>query len=398
MMSALQRQMHLSDLHSFLSVTDLLGGVPEDVLAAIRPQLRERFVSAGHTLFRDGDAAAAVYLIVSGVLRIEKDGIPLATRGAGECVGEFALMDAGVRSASAIAVTDTALLEWPNADAWRALGVSEELRHSVFRVLIGKLRQDVASQVTAALEREQLQQDLRRARDIQEAMLPLHDLETPDLVVSGISRPALDVGGDYFDAVAITPRTCSVVIADVAGHGLHAALLVAMAKTCFQTQVHADARTGRIVEALNRSLLHSVRGGMLMTCASATVDAGTGVLSYTNAGHPPPFHLRRAEGDVVPLAATDPLLGMEVFRDASFNEARTSWRSGDRLLMYSDGVSEARNEAGDEFGRARVEQSLRDSGNLPARLIRERLADEVLRFSGARPADDDMTIVVVEGK
>lgn len=384
--------------HTFLSATDLLRGVPDDVLASIRPQLRERVVKAGQTLFRDGDSAAAVYLIADGALRIEKDGIPLATRAAGECVGEFALMDAGVRSASAIALTDATLLEWSDADAWRALSTSEELRHSVFRVLIGKLRQDVSSQVTAALEREQLQQDLRRAREIQEAMLPLDDLETQDTIVSGISRPALDVGGDYFDAVATGPRTCSVLLADVAGHGLHAALLVAMAKTCFQTQVHADSRTTRIVEALNRSLLHSVRSGMLMTCASVTIDAGAGVLFYTNAGHPPPLHLRKATGDVDALDATDPLLGIEMFRDASFNEARTTWQAGDRLLMYSDGVSEARNEAGEEFGRARIAETLRESGDLPARSIRGRLADDILRFGGARPQDDDMTIVVVESR
>jgi phosphoserine phosphatase RsbU/P len=389
---------HLTKPHAFLAETDLLRGLPEDVLAGIRPQLRERFVQAGQALFRDGDNAAAVYLIADGALRIEKDGISLATRGVGECVGEFALMDAGVRSASAIALTDVALLEWSDADAWRALAISEELRHSVFRVLIGKLRQDVAAQVTAALEREQLQQDLRRAREIQEAMLPLDDLETQDMIISGISRPALDVGGDYFDAVATAPRTCSALIADVAGHGLHAALLVAMAKTCFQTQVHADSRTARIVEALNRSLLHSVRSGMLMTCVSVTIDAGAGVLSYTNAGHPPPLHLKCASGDVDALDATDPLLGIEMFRDASFNEARTSWQAGDRLLMYSDGVSEARNDAGEEFGRARIAQALRDSGDLPARSIRGRLADEILRFSGARPQDDDMTIVVVEGR
>lgn len=388
----------MTKAHTFLADTDLFRGVPEDILAGIRPQLRERVIPAGQALFREGDSAAAVYLVADGAVRIEKAGIQLATRGVGECVGEFALMDAGVRSASAIAIADTTLLEWPDADAWRALASSEDLRRSVFRVLIGKLRQDVSSQVTAALEREQLQQELRRAREIQEAMLPLDDLETPDTIISGISRPALAVGGDYFDAVATAPRTCSALIADVAGHGLHAALLVAMAKTCFQTQVRSDARTTRIVEALNRSLLHSVRSGVLMTCASVTIDAAAGVLSYTNAGHPPPFHLKAASGAVDPLDATDPLLGVGMFGDASFNEARTSWQAGDRLLMYSDGVSEAKNDAGEEFGRDRVAQALRDSGDLPARSIRARLADEILRFSGAGLQDDDMTIVVVEGR
>lgn len=394
--------LHALGLHpplqdDFLRTTDLLRDVPEGVLAGIRPTLRERAVAAGATLFRDGDPAHAVYLVAAGTLRIEKDGVTLATRSRGECVGEFALMDSGVRSASAIAQTDVTLLEWADADAWHALSISEDLRHAIFRLLIGKLREDVASQATAAIERESLQRDLRRARDIQQAMLPGADLETADLVVAGVSRPAMDVGGDYFDAVPLG-RGGSVLIADVAGHGLHAAMLVAMAKTCFQTQVHLDALPADIIQALNRALAHSVRSGMLMTAASVTIDAAAGTLACTNAGHPALLHFRAADGAVHPLDATDPLLGLEMFRHATFNETRAPWRTGDRLLLYTDGVTEARGEGGEEFGRPRVEQVLLAHAALPAATIRDRLVEQVDRFTGGRPQDDDLTVVVVEGR
>jgi serine phosphatase RsbU (regulator of sigma subunit) len=384
--------------HIFLKTTDLLAGVPDDMLALIQPQLREVSVAAGAPLFREGDGGESVYLVAGGTLRIEKDGIPLATRGPGECVGEFALIDAGLRSASAIALTDVTLLEWPRADVWSALSASPDVRRSIFAVLVGKLRQDVAAQVAVAVAGEQARQDLRRAAEIQKAMLPTADLETDDLVISGISRPAQDVGGDYFDHAVSGERTISLLVADVSGHGLYAALLVAMAKACFQTQIQIDPRTTAIAQAMNRSLWLSVRSGMLMTCVSVTIDAAAGVLSYTNAGHPSPLHLDRLRGNVAYLDSTDPLLGLEIFRHATFNEARTTWRRGDVLLLYSDGVTEATDEAGDEFGRDRLERLLRESADLPADRIRARVFDELARFTGGRPLADDVTVVVVQAR
>jgi sigma-B regulation protein RsbU (phosphoserine phosphatase) len=377
---------------------DLLRGVPDEALAHIRPYLRERSVAAGSPLFREGDYGDAVYLITDGSLRIEKDGILLAMRGAGECVGEFALIDAGLRSASAIAVTDATVFEWPRDAVWDALTASPTLSQSIFNVLVAKLREDVAAQVSAAIAREQVLQDLRRAGEIQRAMLPAHDLDTGDLVISGRSRPTIDVGGDYFDHAVTGERTASLLLADVSGHGIYAALLVAMAKACFQTQLHIDSRTTAIAQAMNRSLWLSVRSGMLMTCVSATIDAADGSLSYTNAGHPAPLHFIGARGEVAPLDSTDPLLGLEVFRQAEFHEEHTAWERGDILLMYTDGVTEATNDAGSDFGRARLEQLLRDSRDVPADRIRDRIFDELDRFTGSRPQEDDATVVVVRGR
>jgi serine phosphatase RsbU (regulator of sigma subunit) len=380
----------------FLQTTDLLRYVPPEMLSRVATQLRPIVLAEGQTLFREGDGADALFLIVAGTVRIEKDGIALTTRGPSECVGEFALLDTGVRSASVIAATHVELLEWKDADAWRVLSDSEHVRQAIFRVLISKLRQDVSDQAAAALERERTEQDLRRAREIQQAMLPPTDLELPNLVVSGISKPAADVGGDYFDAVATDSGRCSLVVADVMGHGLHAALLVAMAKSCFQTQAQANADPAQIMRALNQSLWHSVRSHMLMTAAAVTIAPEASVMTYTNAGHTPMLHVR--DGQVDALDTTDPLLGMEIFRHASFQDVTRSWCRGDRLVLYTDGISEARSEADEEFGRGRLAQVVLDAASLPAPAIRARLLDEVDRFTGGRTQQDDMTIVVVEGR
>jgi len=227
-------------------------------------------------------------------------------------------------------------------------------------------------------------------------MRPATDLDLPDVVVAGVSTPAADVGGDYFDAVATGPGRRTVVIADVMGHGLHAALLVAMVKSCFQTQVQADADVAAIMRALNQSLWHSVHSHLLMTAGVVTIDADAGAMTYSNAGHPPLLHV--SDGRVDQLDATDPLLGMEIFRDASFHAETRPWRRGDRLVLYTDGLSEARTPTGEEFGRGRVAQVLLDAASLPAAAIRARLLDAVDRFTAGRTQDDDMTIVVVEGR
>jgi len=120
------------------------------------------------------------------------------------------------------------------------------------------------------------------------------------------------------------------------------------------------------------------------------------VLTYSNAGHLPFLHVR--DGQVDPLEATDPLLGMEIFRHASFSEARRPWQRGDRLVLYTDGLSEARSQAGEEFGRGRIEEIVLDAASQPAAVIRTLLLEAIDRFTGRSAQDDDMTIVVVEGR
>ena len=367
-------------------------------LARIAADLQLRTVHAGTSLFEEGDEGHSVYLIADGSIRIEKDGVQLATRRTGDCVGEFALLDDGRRSASAIAGSDSSILEWPRAAVFEALSAAPDLSRRVFGLLVAKLREDVGTQVETAIARERVQQDLRRAGEIQRAMLAPSEFRNADVCISGLSCPAIDVGGDYFDHALTGERTVSALLADVSGHGIYAALLVALAKASFQTQLHLDSQTSAIMQAMNRSLWLSVRAGMLMTCVSANIDSANGLLSYTNAGHPAPLHFSAATGVVAGLDATDPLLGLEVFRDAEFQRATAPWARGDVLLMYTDGVTEATDGADEQFGRARLEHILRESGLLPADAIRGRVFDELARFTGGRPQEDDATVVVVQAR
>lgn len=253
-----------SERTAFLKTTDLLKGASEDLLSQISDGMTEVVETAGTPLFHAGDAGDAVYLIVEGALKIERDGIQLATRGQSECIGEFALIDDAPRSTDALAESDVRLLRWNRTDFQAALSRRPEVAEGVFKILLGKLREDVDTQVSAGLERERWQQDLKRAHEIQMGMLPKEDLRTQLLEISGLWSPATDIAGDYFDYLTLSENQIGVIIGDVTGHGFYSGLFVAMAKTCLHLQINLDNRPTQIIDAMNRTVLMSMQSSMLI--------------------------------------------------------------------------------------------------------------------------------------
>ena len=187
------------DRAAFLKANTLLAKLPTDIVSDLASRMREVRASAGEVIFSEGEPGDAAYFIVEGSLFVEKDGIRIVEMSTGDCVGEFALIDEGRRSATAIAKTDVLLLEWRHAEFERALTLGSSVAKGIFQYLISKLRRDVALQVSAGLERERWQQDLKRAHEIQMAMLPQGDLLIEHAEISGYCMPAADVGGDYHD-------------------------------------------------------------------------------------------------------------------------------------------------------------------------------------------------------
>ena len=151
----------------FLKSVDLLAGVPNDLLVQIGEQMEEIQAKAGTTIIRSGDPGDAVYLVVEGSLRLEREGILLVSRQRGECVGEFALIDDAPRSASVVADTDVLLLRWEREDFQKAFSQSLEVACGILRILTGKLRQDIAMQVEVGLEQKRWREELERAHEIQ---------------------------------------------------------------------------------------------------------------------------------------------------------------------------------------------------------------------------------------
>lgn len=381
---------------AFLKDTDLLAQLPLDALQRIGGCMEEIKATKGMVIFQGGDIGDAVYFVVEGVLKIVKNGTILLTMPPSECVGEFALIDEEPRSASVVAQTDVTLLKWRRKDFQQALTRNPEIANGIIRILTKKLRQDISRQLEASLRQERLEQDLKRAHEIQMAMLPNGGFSTECIEISGYCRPATFIGGDYFDYLPLADKKLGIFLADVMGHGFYSGLFVAMAKVCLHTQSNIDFSPSAVMEAMNRTVFHSVRSEMLMSSCYIVLDPPNNKLTYTNAGHPYPYHYRSNIDSLERLTSTDLLLGIPGFRNAPFSSREKSWDRGDILVLFSDGVSEAKNSQKENFEEQRLEQIILQNKYRSSSSVKDAILEALSDHRHYVPQGDDITLVVAK--
>lgn len=239
----------------------------------------------------------------------------------------------------------------------------------------------------------QMKGDLETARKIQVDLLPGEAFHKNDIVVHARMRPARTVGGDLYDVIDLDDRRLAVVIGDVTGKGLPAALLMTSIIGSLRALLTAGLRGSELIAALNRHVCTNAAGGRFVTLFYGELEAATGNLTYVNAGHNPPF-LLRVNGDVDQLAPTAMILG--VATDALIETRQVQIGQADRLLLFTDGLSEAFNKKDEEYGEERIKGSLLRARALPLPGAVERLVADVQSFCGSAPPHDDMTIMLVE--
>lgn len=386
----------LFDRMAFLKKTNLFAQLPEPLLMQISESMQSIEAKAGTTIFCEGDVGDTVYLVMRGAVGIEKDGIKLVTRGTGECFGEYALLDYGPRSASAIAETDVLLLSLNRKDFQKVVEQSPKMAYGIFKTLTGKLRQDIAAQIEAAKEQERWQQDIRRAHEIQIAMLPQGDLSTEKIEISGYCKPAADVGGDYYDYLLLSDDKFGIIICDVTGHGFYSGLFVAMAKSCLHTQAKIDYSPEKVMEAMNHAVSISMKRGLLMSCCYILIDFKNNILTYSNASHPYPYHYSRSKNSLEQFLSTDMLLGIRGFEETKFTTEERKWEKDDLLVLYSDGITETEDANEEMFGEERLEKIiLKNRDKCPAD-VKDCILDALSVHCNGMAQNDDVTLVVAK--
>jgi serine phosphatase RsbU (regulator of sigma subunit) len=381
--------MRKEDQIEFLRTIDLFSSVPDDVLMQIGKRLEEVQIEPDTTLLRENEIADALYFIVDGTLRIESGGFQLVKRHRGECVGEFSLLDDSPRSADAIADTQVLLLKLGRDDFKNVIFQSPEVASGMFKVLLGKIRQEDAT-------KEHWRQDLRRASEIQLGMLPEDDMCTNDVELSAYCHPATDVGGDYYDYLTLSEDRVGIFLGDVTGHGFYSGLFVAMAKSCLHAHGAIGHAPKRVIEAMNRTVSLSLQSGILMTCCYCLIDPRRRVLTYSNAGHNFPYHYRRSSDKLEQLESTDILLGVPGFEETEFHEQERTWEKGDLLLLYSDGITEAQNMDGDMFEKERLEEALMKHRDASPKRIKEEIAKSLSDYCRNLDQNDDIALIVAK--
>jgi hypothetical protein len=231
-----------------------------------------------------------------------------------------------------------------------------------------------------------LKGDLEVARQIQFGLLPFEPLDRGAFSIATAMRPANTVGGDYFDVIDLDERRCAIVVADVA------ALLMALLQGSLRTLVTAGLRGEELVTKLNAHLCANIPSNRLVTFFYAELETATGALRYVNAGHNPPFLLQPGERPLR-LAATAMALG--VTTETDFPSMSVELEPGDRLVLYTDGVTEAENAKDQEFGEARLCGWLEANRDEPGPRLVKGIVSEVLHHCGHVRPRDDMTLLCV---
>ncbi len=249
-------------------------------------------------------------------------------------------------------------------------------------------------------ERRRLESDLELSQKVQQALLPQQVPDIPGLQLAAFSQPARIVSGDYFDFFQFRDNTHGLVIADVVDKGMPASLLMASLQASLRILVPESDAPAEVAQRLNSLFIHNVHLTHFVTLFLSRFDHTTRTLHYCNAGHNPPLLYRTQAGRDDPvhwLRPTGAAIGLvEAFE---FKPGSIALSPGDVLLLYTDGVTEARDLQGEEFGSQRLVEFVRQqSGASAADLVRE-LRRWLQEFTQGRPLDDDTTIIAckVEG-
>jgi serine phosphatase RsbU (regulator of sigma subunit) len=236
-------------------------------------------------------------------------------------------------------------------------------------------------------------QELEIAKQVQARLFPQRVPPIPTLDYAGVCLQARSVGGDYYDFLDLGNERVALVIGDIAGKGIAAALLMANLQANLRSQcVNAVEHPERVLNLVNRLLFESTVAGAYATLLFAEFDHGTGCVRFANCGHVPALVVRR-DGSIERLDSTCTVLGM--FEDWQCAMAESRMNSGDVLALYTDGVTESFNEAQEEFGEDRLIEALQRNCRLSAQELAAAVVDEVAQFSG-KEQFDDITLIIAK--
>ncbi|MGA8026428.1 MAG: SpoIIE family protein phosphatase [Bryobacteraceae bacterium] len=258
-----------------------------------------------------------------------------------------------------------------------------------FLTLLGGLA-SIAARRALATERKlnEVEQELSTARRIQSSIIPQSPPALKGIHVATRYEPMTSVAGDFYDFLTSSDNLLTILVADVSGHGVPAALVACMLKVCFAAQKNKAADPAAILSGLGLMLRGSL-GGQYVTAVCASIDTRTHTLTYASAGHPPILLARTETDELVLLSENGLFIGP--FPDATYVNGSVVFRSGDRVLLYTDGITEATDASGEEFGRERLGQFLLHSNGSEPVAILERLFEHIATDS----QQDDLTAILV---
>jgi sigma-B regulation protein RsbU (phosphoserine phosphatase) len=251
-----------------------------------------------------------------------------------------------------------------------------------------------------AAEKKRLDQDLQVAHEIQRILLPANAPEINGFQISGINVPARQVSGDYYDYIKVDATHCGLAIADVSGKGVPASLIMAMCRSVLRSQAAGQLSPSTVLREVNAQLFPDIKEDMFISMAYAIIEQNSGTLTLSRAGHDAPLLYTARDQTVSKINPPGMALGIDsggVFNRVT-NDFSLTLETDDCLVLYTDGVTEALDSEGEEFGMANVIKAIQASASDGAAGIITRLTDDLRAFVGNHPQHDDITLIVIRKK
>ena len=248
-----------------------------------------------------------------------------------------------------------------------------------------------------ANEKKRLDHDLEIARDIQRILLPAEAPAINGFQISGINVPARQVSGDYFDYIKVDDERLGVAIADVSGKGVPASLIMAICRSVLRAEAARNPSPADVLRKVNRQLYPDIKEDMFISMAYLILAHQSDGVMLARAGHDAPLLYKRQSQTVTPIKPPGMVVGIDsgnVF-DRLTADFAVPLERDDCLILYTDGVTEALNTDGDEFGLDRMIQSVRVSATDGAQTIVKRIIEDVRNFTGSFPQNDDITVIAI---
>lgn len=251
-----------------------------------------------------------------------------------------------------------------------------------------------------AAEKRRLDSDLQVAQEIQRILLPSKAPEFDGFEITGSNVPARHVSGDYYDFLHVDAEHCGVVIADVSGKGVPASLIMATCRSVLRSQAPGETSAAQVLKNVNQRLFPDIKEDMFISMAYTVLERDSSKVTLCRAGHDAPFLYRASDHSVTRV--NPPGMAVGIDSGEAFNRFTRDFslelHSNDCLILYTDGVTEALDADGEEFGVERVTHAIVESAPLGAVAILERLTEDLKKFVGAAPQHDDITLIVIRKK
>ncbi len=408
----------------------LFADLPDAALVALAASVGRRSVAAGEILFHQGEAGDECFVIIAGELEVLTyvggAELRLEVYHPGQLIGEMALIDRSPRSATVRALVASDLLVLGEEAFKTLLSSNPELAMAMLRDGTARVR-NTNQRMISDLERKnaellaaytqlqaaqaelirlsRIEEELAVARRIQASFLPRRLPQPAGWQVAAYSRGAQAVGGDFFDCIELADGRLGLVVADACGKGVTAALFVALTRSLLRAASQApwlfQGGPARDAEGVLMGALRLVNdyicrehgdSNMFITLFYGVLDPVSGELAYLNAGHNPPLHVGAGGEPIVETGLGSMPVG--ILPGQSYEVQRALIRPGERLVAFSDGITEATSPADELFGDERLQAAIRAGAHLDAQSLVEAIVAEVDAFAAGAPQSDDITLLI----